>query len=236
MGNHADGRATAARRGERRARDDRVRRTAARCSTYGRRWLLCTRRRTRLRTHLARQHPTNKKVLDAGDTISDMPSASTAELMQGWGAVAGAVFSAVAAIAALLLYRHEVKYRRGERREAQAAQARLITLHLEIEQVEAGSMTIVRCTCTNHSSQPIVNARMAVSRAGQPMPTQQYRNRHLTAPGDHWDELWNTGAATWRPTTESIELIDVEAHLEFVDAAGHRWQRTGQDHPRLLRA
>lgn len=161
-------------------------------------------------------------------------SASLADQMQGWGAVAGAVFSALAALAALLLYRHEVTLHRNEHLEAEAAQARMITLKVDTESVEAGNMMVARCTCTNYSDLPIVNVRMIVSRAAQTPDSRLYRSRDLLAPGDHWAEIWDTGPVTWRPTSESIELLDIAVRLEFVDASGRRWERLGQEHPRRV--
>ena len=54
------------------------------------------------------------------------------------------------------------------------------------------------------------------------------------APDDYRDEIWNTGAVAWRPTIESIELPGVVVRREFVDAAGRRSERIGQDHPKRI--
>lgn len=53
-----------------------------------------------------------------------------ADWLQGWGTVAGSVFSAIAAIAALALYWHEVRNRRSDVEDAVARQARgvLVTI------------------------------------------------------------------------------------------------------------
>ena len=157
------------------------------------------------------------------------------EAMQGWGSVVGAFFSALAAIVALMIYRLERGTRRLERRDTEAAQARMITVHWEPEQVVADEMVVARCICVNRSSQPIMNLRMTATRAGDFMENNIPRTCTLLSAGEEWSEAWNlVGDLTWRPANSFTEFLDLQVHLDFVDAAGHRWIRVGQEQPRRL--
>ncbi|MFG2044983.1 hypothetical protein [Dactylosporangium sp. NPDC048998] len=161
--------------------------------------------------------------------------ASTAtEVMQGWGSVVGALFSAFATIVTLMLYRHEVRTNRLERQDTEAAQARMIALRVESESVQAGQMTVLKCTCMNYSSMPITDVRMTAVRSGEAPGSANPRMRAMLGPNDQWDEIWNAGEVTWRPTGNSIELLDVQLSLDFIDAAGRQWTRVGQERPRRV--
>jgi hypothetical protein len=164
----------------------------------------------------------------------DYLSEAASETMQGWGSVVGALFSALAAIAALLIYRHEKRTHRLERRDVEAAQARMVTLDVEVEQIEADNMIVVRCVCVNHSNMPIMNTHMSVANRGHLGEARPTRGRAFIAPHDEWDEIWDAGEVMWRPTSYSIELLDLEACIEFVDASGCRWKRVGQEQPKRI--
>lgn len=160
--------------------------------------------------------------------------ATATEIMQGWGSVLSTLFSAFATLITLLLYRHEVRSHRLERRDAEAAQARMIVLQVESELVEQGQMTVLKGSCVNFSSMPITDVCLTALRTGEALSTTQPRRRAMIGPSEHWHEIWNVGDVAWRPTETLLELVNAQLRLEFVDAAGRRWLRVGNDHPQRI--
>ncbi|MEU8082524.1 hypothetical protein AB0B57_02660 [Micromonospora sp. NPDC049101] len=80
--------------------------------------------------------------------------------MQAWGSIAGLVMSTIAVLLTGLLFRHEIRVRREERRASEATQARLVLPLLtqftnEVGR-DSGEYKSVRWQVTNHSDAPIL--------------------------------------------------------------------------------
>lgn len=85
--------------------------------------------------------------------------------LQGWGSVAGAGVSALAAAAALGLLWHEIRARRSESRDREAAQARLITVRAAPVRIVNSMFRDIVVTIKNHSSAPIFEIEFGAARS-----------------------------------------------------------------------
>jgi hypothetical protein len=91
-----------------------------------------------------------------------------ADWLQGWGTVAGAVFSALAFLATLGLLLHEIRVRRRDEEDPMAQQARLIT-------------TITRAEDGKEES-PLVSPRLPTTAPLQPSTSLLRRNKSDSGP------------------------------------------------------
>ena len=95
---------------------------------------------------------------------------TTADWLQAWGTVAGAIFAAAAAIAAFLVLLHEIRIRRKDENDLLASTARSILLilgqpHGKWRTPEAdGSITSIDLHLTNFSRFPVVDLEVSAQR------------------------------------------------------------------------
>ncbi|MFC0504173.1 hypothetical protein [Micromonospora costi] len=90
--------------------------------------------------------------------------------MQAWGSLAGLLMSTIAVVFTGLLLRHEIRVRRDEQRDNEAALARLVVAEFRFangpkvnhEGVLTGQLTYVEYRIRNLSSSPILNVSFAV--------------------------------------------------------------------------
>ncbi|TYC05675.1 hypothetical protein FXF53_04475 [Micromonospora sp. WP24] len=148
--------------------------------------------------------------------------------MQAWGSLAGLVMSTFAVVFTGLLFRHEIRVRREEQRDAMAAQARLIFGKvLEIKRVggEERVMEVMKFEVQNFSSLPIVDVACSI-----------YGDGGLIAEGLPMD-LVESGRKTGYTTKLNMQIPwqrfdDVAkgawVQVRFVDASGVRWRRDGR--------
>ncbi|MEU7610111.1 hypothetical protein [Micromonospora sp. NPDC049204] len=151
--------------------------------------------------------------------------------MQAWGSLAGLVMSTAAVIFTGLLFRHEIRVRRDEQRDSEAAQARLVVAQiagLEMAGTDketgypVGTMVGVHWRVKNHSQAPIFDAVVSI---------------------DGWtEERWGEvieGQASGVVQCDPPLALDYGSYdprealvtVEFTDVAGLRWTRTLGDPP-----
>ncbi|TDB79620.1 hypothetical protein [Micromonospora sp. KC721] len=146
--------------------------------------------------------------------------------MQAWGSLAGLLMSTVAVLFTGLLFRHEIRVRREEQRDNEAAQARLVVarpIAMKRDGERSDEITHVGCLITNYSSMPIFN-----------LTVRLYVTGYLDSIGDEpalfsvvQDDVAWTAALRW-PVRDS-DLLQDEFYcvLDFVDSAGLSWRRSG---------
>lgn len=95
---------------------------------------------------------------------------SLAEWLQAWGTVAGALFAAVAAVAAFLLLLHEIKVRRRDEADKRASTARSVLVAFGQPKGKwathdaEGSITFIELYMHNFSRYPILNVAVSAER------------------------------------------------------------------------
>ncbi|MFD6265527.1 hypothetical protein ACFWFK_30890, partial [Micromonospora chalcea] len=140
--------------------------------------------------------------------------------MQAWGSLAGLVMSTAAVVFTGLLFRHEIRVRREESRDAAAAQARLVVVHIAgmqmAESGEVGPMVGVCWRIKNHSQSPIFDAIVAID--------EWTENR--------WGEVIEDDASGMVKCDPPLPLEsgpfdqrEALVAIQFTDAVGLRWTR-----------
>jgi hypothetical protein len=158
--------------------------------------------------------------------------------MQAWGSVVGLLLSGVAALATWLLFRHEIRVRRDEQRDEEAAQARLVVGSIVafgpsvdiIHEggVVQGSVRSASWKVKNYSSAPIFQVGVWLN----------------VRTHDGWgeDQIWDVvddeiqGTIGIEPALESgsdgyYGLDDFTVEVVFTDAGGATWLRDGRVSP-----
>lgn len=161
--------------------------------------------------------------------------------MQAWGSLAGLLMSTVAVIFTGLLFRHEIRVRREEKRDAEAAQARLVLATLDGREKSSkagveprlrsllGGEAAVGYKIMNFSGAPVLDVMIRHSwSGGSKGPTQHIpvligeQEGDLRLSEDIDSALLNT--ILWSST---IEII-------FTDANGQKWRRVDRNAPERL--
>lgn len=155
--------------------------------------------------------------------------------MQAWGSLAGLVMSTFAVIFTGLLFRHEIRVRREEQRDSEAAQARLVLttfMGLGRGSSKDSMYTVAKVRVNNFSDVPVLDVRVCHTSL----------NGELTIPekmpvlaGEVNLDLWLREPL---PGLDG-ELVakDVTTQISFTDVNGHRWNRVGSERPvRILPA
>ncbi|NES31746.1 hypothetical protein GCE86_02825 [Micromonospora terminaliae] len=150
--------------------------------------------------------------------------------MQAWGSLAGLLMSTVAVLFTGLLFRHEVRVRREERRDAEAAQARLV-LAVRTGPEPAGSRATVPPSrvgyrVLNFSGAPVLDVLIRYVWAGGSVgPTH-----HLPVlVGEEQGELRVPADLDPHVTEALADFSAIE--IIFTDASGQKWQRVDRSAP-----
>lgn len=151
-----------------------------------------------------------------------------------WGSVAewaGAIGSSAAVVVALWIAINDARRRESERKDEQAAQARLLVV--EAHEDDAGGVLNVKVT--NHSSSPVFAVVVeAVHVTPYPLRVRFFSKREWARldPG----ESKQAGCYLFAMDGITIATIEapniVSADVSFVDSAGFRWKRWGNTPPR----
>ncbi|MGI5146870.1 hypothetical protein ACQEVC_10875 [Plantactinospora sp. CA-294935] len=141
--------------------------------------------------------------------------------MQAWTGIAALIMSTFAVLFTGLLLRHEIKIRREEKRDQEAAQARLITLTRPYEETEEEFVTTTRCQLINHSAAPIHGIQLYARDRRQPAKIVAIKMIHLLAPGDttYFDVPVPDGPA------HKDTLSFLQIRVSFIDSNGMGWER-----------
>ncbi|MFF4810015.1 hypothetical protein ACFY03_17550 [Micromonospora chersina] len=144
--------------------------------------------------------------------------------MQAWGSVVGLVMSTAAVIFTGLLFRHEIRVRREEQRDNEAAQARLLTANHHVQRGDGPP--VLFWEVVNHSAAPITDLDVYISPASLDDSYLVERERvvedKLLPPGKSIDG-WKTLFPPFPQSDEGHYRIRME--LDFVDSAGLSWRR-----------
>lgn len=163
---------------------------------------------------------------------------SVANWVAAVGQVLGAVGTFAAVVVALRLARWERRRDTAERRDREAAQARLVTITVDYRDFNRAIPGVV---ITNHSEQPV--HRPEVHSMGDPRPPVRWGPRMelkgyphrptevLSPHGSRYENFHHIdGAGVFtRDVVQRVRADDVT--ITFVDAAGLRWRRTGNGEP-----
>lgn len=159
---------------------------------------------------------------------------STADWLQAWGTVAGAVFAAAAAVAALLVLVHEIRIRRRDENDLRAATARLVLVTTGDEkgtrpkENAPGSITSMELYVNNFSRFPVVDVSVIAERlSGERVYTWA---TDLLKPGES-----TLLKCVFHPPITWPYLIHppslVRTKMIFTDDNGFRWQRIDRQQP-----
>lgn len=168
-------------------------------------------------------------------------SPNVADWMQAWGTVAGALFSALAFVAAVSLLWHEVRTRRRDDEDRVAGQARMILISVfdAHDNSDGGLVRMVNIRVRNHSASPITDVEVVAvhsqkSADGPERDSLTFETEFID-PDRSDSELWLLQAPiSWK---HDIPLAGFFAtRITFTDAQGLRWVRDGRDEPRRLRS
>jgi len=152
--------------------------------------------------------------------------------MQAWGSLAGLVMSTAAVIFTGLLFRHEIRVRRQEQRDSEAAQARLV-IGTVTDATTAGDVVVgARWLVTNHSDAPVFNVNVSVlNRHGEGRPLvggDSDRSIEILQPGQ--SEVGEVRFLYHWPA-EQVNRDQMWIAAFFLDSSGVRWARGGTEVP-----
>jgi hypothetical protein len=162
--------------------------------------------------------------------------------LQGIGTTAGTIFAAVAAFAAIMLFRHEIKVRRHDEADKQAAQARSVFVTFEevtSADPQVGGLILPRDDDKLVASVDIYihNLSDAVIADASWKATRTDTNDVILRMGN--DILGPGEKSGMRCTLNPPQLWRLETHppdlfrfdLQFTDARGLRWRRVNREQP-----
>ncbi|MFD6610039.1 hypothetical protein ACFWD1_14260 [Micromonospora chalcea] len=162
--------------------------------------------------------------------------------MQAWSGLLGLFMSTVAVIFTGLLLRHEIRVRRNEQRDSEAAQSRLIAgrvVGFEREQIRSptglrkGEIIGVKWRVDNYSQAPVFDVRVVVHSEFLQMAFE----------ADQWmsvlrdfetGEVDITGCMPRDANDNEITLDDFQLELLYTDQNGLHWWRMGAGVPRRI--
>jgi hypothetical protein len=156
---------------------------------------------------------------------------SLADWLQGWGTVAGSIFSAVAAVTALALYWREVSNRRQDVRDLLLRQARNVLVTIETPS-RPTRLERVQVVAHNFTDEVILSLYIRIYR--RDLGTEVvWMSSDVFDPGKAWardvdlDPIIHCDRPEHPP-----ELF--EFHYWFTDARGQHWYRVDRQPPELI--
>lgn len=159
---------------------------------------------------------------------------STADWLQAWGTIAGAVFAAAAAVAAFLVLVHEIRIRRRDENDLRAATARLVLVTTGDEkgvypkEDDPGSITSMELYINNFSRFPVVDVSVVAERLNG--ERVYIWATDLLKPGDSiLLKCVFHPPITWPYLMHPPSLFRTK--MIFTDDNGLRWQRIDRQQP-----
>ncbi len=161
------------------------------------------------------------------------------DLMQGWGSMLSALFSAVALVIVIVIFRQERRERREERARTDMQQANLIQIRVRLGRTPEDSLDFgsVLGEAINRSSAPISDVTMVVRDKYQPdVRTTEYvseiiPDRSMVVQFGLPRAVNYQGNIEPGEITEMMITMDYFATIFFTDAAGLRWERSTRRPP-----
>jgi hypothetical protein len=156
--------------------------------------------------------------------------------MQGWGSIAGLVMSTLAVLLTGLLFRHEIRVRREERQDSEAAQARLVLpllLHFS-NQAESGSgeYESIEWEVTNHSPAPILALAVEL-RLREYLSAVVSTENIIPVVSGRFEGSFRFEGPFWNSFGQHPSKIFSLA-IQFTDADGRDWVRVDHEPPRRV--
>jgi hypothetical protein len=162
-------------------------------------------------------------------------STSTANWLQAWGTLAGAVFAAAAAIAAFLVLVHEIKIRRRDEQDIRASTARsvLVTSGDPVGKWTTrdtdGQISSMELYMNNFSRSPVVDVAVSAERLDGG-PRFGLWSTDLLIPGERRAKNWILDPPLhWPYSLDPPGLI--RTRITFTDDNGLRWERIDREQP-----
>ncbi|WP_124774368.1 hypothetical protein [Micromonospora inaquosa] len=149
--------------------------------------------------------------------------------MQAWGSLAGLALSGIAALATVLLLRHEIRVRRDEQRDNEAAQARLVvgrikaierSMLLEIASSGAYLRYEVVWEVSNYSGLPVFD-----------LTVNLFEDVVPAARADVVDGTFSAKFQVDEALAETYSVGEIPITIQYSDASGLRWRRRGLGTP-----
>ncbi|MGX7675776.1 hypothetical protein [Plantactinospora sp. DSM 117369] len=169
---------------------------------------------------------------------ADIPKVT--DWMQAWGSLLGVGVSSLAVIITGLLLRHEMRARREERADADAAQARLVAGEIRGEVRDGGSIVGIDWAVHNYSEAPIFEVYVSFKhRHLDPdwFIGSSAKNPQVILPGGHELGTWRCAQPLpgSRGDDEDFSLLEnMDLKVRFLDASGFEWQKVGSFPPRRI--
>ncbi|MFG1872285.1 hypothetical protein [Micromonospora arborensis] len=155
--------------------------------------------------------------------------------MQAWGSLLGVAVSTLAVLITGALLRHEMRARREDKEDADAAQARLIVTDVTALARGSGPVDTAVITVTNHSAAAIVEAHAYIQgksnfRGGLGGRGQMFYRQHI-APGSEA----KANIVLREPMHPKEFYLLAEVAIFFTDTAGRFWTKFGTKAPVRMR-
>jgi len=150
------------------------------------------------------------------------------EYLSAWSTLGGAVGSVLAVIVAGLLLRHELRSRNEERRDAEAGQARLVTVEVGAASGINGKILKMPFVLANRSAEPIseVSLTVRLSSEAEPFKVQLVSLDPQTQRRYEWKLLTPIAFTRHEYYVQYFATV-----VTFTDSKGLRWERCNWDQP-----
>jgi hypothetical protein len=150
------------------------------------------------------------------------------DLLTAWSTFGGAVGSILAVVVAYLLLRREIRSRFEEKRDAEAAAARLVTAEICGGEPDAsGKVGLFSVVVRNFGDAPVLdlelNARLTTGE------TASMLTRSLD-PRSEWIARWQLATAISEMPDHFYD-VHFTTEIIFTDSRGLRWTRRNRDQP-----
>ncbi|WP_146247268.1 hypothetical protein [Micromonospora arborensis] len=150
--------------------------------------------------------------------------------MQAWGSLIGIAVSSLAVIITGMLLRHEMRMRREEKADAEAAQARLISVTWSGVEEGDGSDKVIQWQVFNHSQAPIREVLLEVDEGRTREEPTVVAVINYIGPGES-----ESGAADLEKAVASGYGLRPVVSTIFTDGCGIRWARRERGQPVKIR-
>ena len=155
-----------------------------------------------------------------------MEEPNFADWLQGWGTVAGAVFSFLAVLVTGRVLIHELRVRRAERYHNDSAQARLVRVKsVLIDDGTDGISTRIRYRVHNRSDHAVGDVHIRhLSQDGNSFESPD-RRVSMESGEERWISITDSRLATPVGETKLVHGMNIPFILVFSDIEGRLWLR-----------
>ena len=151
------------------------------------------------------------------------------DYLEAWSTLGGAIGSILAVIVAGALLLHEMRSRNEERRDAEAGQARLVTVGVGSAAGINGKIPKVPFILANRSAEPISEVRLAIRLRGVPEPYEV--SATAMGPATERDITWQLPEPI-AYTRQEYYTEYFETVVRFTGSKGLQWERSNWNQPK----